>query len=213
MPEPNPEYRRQLARLIGLNQLRCLNCNYDLRGQEGEERRCPECGRVNTVEEISRSHAGPVAISRRLEILAGACMLPTIVMALLLAFSLSGLAISFNLYLWLAGAAVVWFLIVVSFGRIASFATGWFLVCVLYSAHVLVVASAIVLPFVAIGISMWILATQSGAQLCWVVAPIGGYALGAYLVFNRFGGARSPYHRGRERLGRIQLILNRRGGL
>jgi hypothetical protein len=71
--------------------LYCLHCGYNLRGLSGDPRRCPECGKLSPISEMTLPAHAITAQLRRMETWPTVCL--TLVLLLMVSLTLAALAL------------------------------------------------------------------------------------------------------------------------
>ncbi|MCH7721186.1 MAG: hypothetical protein IH988_09405 [Planctomycetes bacterium] len=148
--------------------LYCLNCGYNLRGQSGDPRRCPECFYMNPVGELEIPAAVITSQIRRMESVPAGCVgIILMVVPLLLGLGLA----SSKAYLFIAVALLIatvlsalWVYFVVRFRYYCLKKPGWLGALVKYHLCGLTLCAAIlVVPCVG--------AVMTAVQHPWLENP------------------------------------------
>lgn len=208
MSEPNPEYRRQLARLIGLDQLRCLNCRYDLRGQEGEERRCPECGSVSRLKDMVAYSIARGEVDPRIEGIASLAAIPMFVFAVSVVVPFLPGASRLTIVSFFLASILIWIIVGAVFGQSVRFRRGWPGAYAMYSitalAFIVLIVGCVAIVFVA-------LYRFNEAQSAYEYIKAGLVAISgiilAVIVSRMFQSRWSPTHLAQARMIRIQFLM------
>ena len=203
---------RVIDELIAANALNCRGCGYDLRWQTGKTRRCPECGRVNTLEDLVAAVELHAQSNDNLELFYVFCILPSIFVGLWLVVAL--IFAPFNsqgqfarMFMNWAGVTIgVWSFFAAICGGAARFLTGWFAAYCYYTIAVLAFGLLIAAGF---GAFLLCVLLYPPAIPLLLVVPIVLY----FVPWSRIWlpalirNQNSPYARGRRHLDAIGLRL------
>lgn len=192
--------------------LRCLVCNYDLRGQNGRTRRCPECGSLNDILPI---HAKVVReaypVSDGLILAYSLSALP--LLGVILGIGTAGKPGTTTLVwtAWIGIAMASWIGMGLICGALCRFERGWLSAFLMMSvvAFEMMFHFAIVFSFM-IAVGLWI----DGGPF-WPTAFMGLVSLLHILARTKLGEPlwRSHAPEAKGRLRTIQLALDERRGI
>ncbi len=200
-------YQHLIDHLLRTNALRCLKCDYDLRGQEGDVRRCPECGTSNDIGEIALVvYERDKDIRPKLDLAFAFSILPSLLLfaglgiVVTIQFVLGGVgfpyvrAAAIIVGSWIAGAGIA--------GAAARFKSGWLAAYCCYSANMY-----LFLITIAGGVSLLVFAVWSKVPpLVLIVLAFGiGFFPWSRVPFPEWMGIRRTLsQRGRAYLLGIQ---------
>ena len=154
--------------------LYCLHCGYNLRGLSGDPRRCPECGNLSSISEMTLPARTITAQLRRMESAPTVCVGLTLLMLVglltgllvLAGLGLSAMAAVFGLgcLLMIALLMALWLWSVLRFRSACMGKPGWSEVLFEYHLHGMGICVVLIVSFAL----PWLFAMQQrGPRLSW----------------------------------------------
>lgn len=116
--------QRRISRLEAWGEIRCPKCDFDMRAQQGDPRRCPECGTISSIAELL------ACVRARRWSPSPAETMPTLSVLAIFVMSICG-AIVWRIGFYpiptciLLGAVFSWMVCAASFARKVSLRKGW----------------------------------------------------------------------------------------